>query len=342
MSKFGCDTKVYINISTIEIEQPSADFAAALPEPNCLRMLASSFNLVDAVLRSTTPSSDERWSTSPSPPPMSIAQFWERERQQMEAVRARNESAEYHSAEDVLERQILLVLPGRGEARKLRHACQHGNLEKVREMLARGCQPTLTDEAFERTALHWAAWSGDVEVGELLCTHPSTMSVVDAQDQSSLTPLHLAAERGHTGFIELLMQKQADPLLRATRGNTPLHYAALNNQNEAASFILRKLILMNLVNDRMLNNMRNRDSLTPIELAESRGHSHLATTLTDIIAAYERERDTSEGGIDRLLNDMQKRLEIQTAYLESTHKSIAENLASRARAQSRRRPPPQY
>ena len=253
----------------------------------------------------------------------------------MEAVRARNESAEYHSAEDVLERQILLVLPGRGEARKLRHACQHGNLEKVREMLARGCQPTLTDEAFERTALHWAAWSGDVEVGELLCTHPSTMSVVDAQDQSSLTPLHLAAERGHTGFIELLMQKQADPLLRATRGNTPLHYAALNNQNEAASFILRKLILMNLVNDRMLNNMRNRDSLTPIELAESRGHSHLATTLTDIIAAYERERDTSEGEIDRLLNDMQKRLEIQTAYLESTHKSIAENLAyARAPAQS--------
>ena len=99
---------------------------------------------------------------------------------------------------------------------------------------------------------------------------------------------------------------------------------------------------MNLVNDRMLNNMRNRDSLTPIELAESRGHSHLATTLTDIIAAYERERDTSEGEIDRLLNDMQKRLEIQTAYLASTHKSIAENLASRARARSRRRPPPQY
>jgi ankyrin repeat protein len=257
---------------------------------------------------------------------MSIAKFRERERQEMEAVRVRNESAEFHSAEEFLERQSLLVLPGRGGGRKLRHACQHGKLEEARELLACGCQPTSTDEAFERTALHWAAWSGDVEVGELLFTHPSTMSIVDAQDHSNLTALHLAAERGHTNFIELLMRKRADPLLRATGGNTPLHYAAFNNHSGAASFILRKLILMNMVNEPTLNNMRNRDRLAPIELAESRGHSHLASTLTDIIAL-----STSEDERFRLLNNEHRhRSEMQTAYLESTHKSIAENLASRS------------
>ena len=296
----------------------------------CLRMRAygnsSPFSLVDAVLRSTSPASDERWTTS-SPPTMSIAQIREGERQAMEAVRARNESAEFHSAEEFLERQSLLALPGRGGGRKLRHACQHGKLEEAREMLACGCQPTSTDEAFERTALHWAAWSGDVEVGELLFTHPSTMSIVDAQDHSNLTALHLAAERGHTGFIDLLMRKRADPLLRATGGNTPLHYAAFNNHSGAASFLLRKLILMNMVNEPTLDNMRNRDRQSPIELAESRGHSHLALTLTNIITV-----STSEGEdeIDRLLNNMHRhRSKMQTAYLESTHKSIAENLASR-------------
>ena len=258
---------------------------------------------------------------------MSIAQIREGERQAMEAVRARNESAEFHSAEEFLERQSLLALPGRGGGRKLRHACQHGKLEEAREMLACGCQPTSTDEAFERTALHWAAWSGDVEVGELLFTHPSTMSIVDVQDHSNLTALHLAAERGHTGFIDLLMRKRADPLLRATGGNTPLHYAAFNNHSGAASFLLRKLILMNMVNEPTLDNMRNRDRQSPIELAESRGHSHLALTLTNIITV-----STSEGEdeIDRLLNNMHRhRSKMQTAYLESTHKSIAENLASR-------------
>jgi len=83
---------------------------------------------------------------------------------------------------------------------------------------------------------------------------------------------------------------------------------------------------MNMVNEPTLNNMRNRDRLAPIELAESRGHSHLASTLTDIIAL-----STSEDERLRLLNNEHRhRSEMQKAYLESTHKSIAENLASRS------------
>ena len=226
--------------------------------------------------------------------------------------------------------QCMLVLPGRTAERKLRRACQQGNSEEVRGLLAAGCEPAATDEAFERTALHWAALSGDVEVGELLFTHPSTTSLFDAQDLSNFTPLHIAAERGHKGFIELLIRHRADPLLRTSAGNTPLHYAAFSNHIETAQFILSTSISiskdLDLEFDVTLSNMRNNDRQTPIELAESRGHSHLASTLTDIIAL-----STSEDERFRLLNNEHRhRSEIQTAYLESTHKSIAENLASRS------------
>ena len=249
------------------------------------------------------------------------------ERHQKEAVRPRRESAGFRSAEEFRGIQCMLVLPGRSAERKLRRACQQGDAEEVRGLLAAGCKPAATDEAFERTALHWAALSGDVEVGDLLFTHPSTTSLVDAQDLSEFTALHIAAERGHTGFIELLLRHRADPLLRTSAGNTPLHYAAFNNHIEAAQLILNTSIQMNLVLkfDVTLSNMRNNDRQTPIELAESRGHSHLALTLTNIITV-----STSEDEIDRLLNNMHRhRSEMQTAYLESTHKSIAENLASR-------------
>jgi ankyrin repeat protein len=250
----------------------------------------------------------------------------------MEAVRVRNESAEFHSAEEFLERQSLLVLPGRGGGRKLRHACQHGKLEEARELLACGCQPTSTDEAFERTALHWAALSGDVEVGELLFTHPSTISLFDAQDLSKFTPLHIAAERGHTGFIELLIRHRADPLLRTSAGNTPLHYAAFSNHIETAQLILSTSISnskdLDLEFDVTLSNMRNNDRQTPIELAQSRGHLLLASRLEDILEDFVRPIIEHNEMLARhgllVVNHR-----IQSAYLESINQTIAENVASR-------------
>ena len=58
---------------------------------------------------------------------------------------------------------------------------------------------------------------------------------------------------------ELLLRHRADPLLRTSAGNTPLHYAAFNNHIEAAQLILSTSIQMNLVLkfDVTLSNMRN-------------------------------------------------------------------------------------
>ena len=260
------------------------------------------------------------------------------ERHQKEAVRPRRESAGFRSAEEFRGIQCMLVLPGRSAERKLRRACQQGDAEEVRGLLAAGCKPAATDEAFERSALHWAALNGDVEVGDLLFTHPSTTSLVDAQDLSEFTALHIAAERGHTGFIELLLRHRADPLLRTSAGNTPLHYAAFNNHIEAAQLILSTSIQMNLVLkfDVTLSNMRNNDRQTPIELAESRGHSLLVSRLEDILEDFVRPIFEYEELLARhgLLAVDHKR---QSAYLESINKTIAENVASRPLAPSDRR-----
>jgi hypothetical protein len=296
------------------------------------RMMASgdssATSTIDEVLRSTSLSS-KKYSLQAIQLQEQLHGF---ERHQKEAARPRRESARFHSVEEFMEIQCMLVLPGRTAERKLRRACQKGNSEEVRGLLAAGCEPAATDEAFERTAMHWAAFNGDVEVGKLLFTHPSTISLFDAQDLSKFTALHIAAERGHTGFTKLLIRHRADPLLRTSAGNTPLHYAAFNNHIETAQLILSWLISnsknLDLEFDVTLSNMRNNDRQTPMELAESRGHLLLASRLEDILEdfvrpSFEHNEMLARYGLSKV-NDR-----IQSAYLESIKQTIAENVASR-------------
>jgi hypothetical protein len=289
---------------------------------------SSATSTIDEVLRSTSLPST-KYSLQAIQLQEQLHDF---ERHQKEALRPRRESTRFHSAEEFMGIQCMLVLPGRTAERKLRRACQQGNSEEVRGLLAAGCEPAATDEAFERTALHWAALSGDVEVGELLFTHPSTTSLFDAQDLSNFTPLHIAAERGHTGFIELLIRHRADPLLRTSAGNTPLHYAAFSNHIETAQLILSTSISiskdLDLEFDVTLSNMRNNDRQTPIELAESRGHLLLASRLEDILEDFVRPIFEHNEMLARhgLLVANHR---IQSAYLESINQTIAENVASR-------------
>jgi ankyrin repeat protein len=87
------------------------------------------------------------------------------------------------------------------------------------------------------TPLHTAALGGDSEVVKLLLDHEAE---INARDQESgATPLSYAASLGRVEVVELLLARGADPMLKNTRGQTPLDLAEENNQKEISALLRR-------------------------------------------------------------------------------------------------------
>lgn len=61
----------------------------------------------------------------------------------------------------------------------------------------------------------------------------------DAPDIRGRTPLHIAASRGYTEIVSLLLAHGADPNLRDHMGNTPLHLAAAANKMSMVMLLLK-------------------------------------------------------------------------------------------------------
>lgn len=190
----------------------------------------------------------------------------------------------------------MLALPGLGHGAKLRRACMDGDsrgFESASQLLAIGISPTSYDEAFERTSLHWAAWSGAVRIGEKLIAHwqldhtgGKNMSLL--QDLSGFTPLHLAAERGHLGFVQMVLRHGgafATTTSRTSSGMMPVHYASYNGHLECALVLLRHMIQERHIDIQSwpthdpLEAILDKSGQTPAALARSKGHTNLATAL---------------------------------------------------------------
>lgn len=133
-------------------------------------------------------------------------------------------------------------------------AAKQGNLEAVRNLLAKGVDVNARDrlgltplhEAVARqsrevvhlligkgadvnaqtasgfTALHYAARDGQVRAAELLVAAGADLNTRTASGQ---TPLHYAVRRGHYGTAELLVDEGADVNLRTKQNRTALDYA---------------------------------------------------------------------------------------------------------------------
>jgi len=175
----------------------------------------------------------------------------------------------FRNSEERWHHQRMLALPTQGAGSRLRKFCREGDscYEKAVSLIMQGCNTSGADEAFERTPLHWAAWSGAVRIGEMLIDQGADM---EADDLQSFTPMHLAAERGQSAFIALLLTRGASTNARSTNGNTPIHYAANNNQAAAASKLLTAM------HDK---HPTNNEGLSPADIAQAKGHVGLARSL---------------------------------------------------------------
>jgi len=88
---------------------------------------------------------------------------------------------------------------------------------------------------FQKTALHFAATHGHVDLVKLLL-HYNADPIPLAADK--WTPLHYSAENGHEDCIRVLLEHGADPNAQNDRKQTPLHLAAVFNNGKALGVLV--------------------------------------------------------------------------------------------------------
>jgi ankyrin repeat protein len=85
------------------------------------------------------------------------------------------------------------------------------------------------------TAIQWAAYRNDLEIGEILIAAGADAKLAN---NDGATPLGLAAESGSAAMIEKLIAAGADPNERHPNGSTPLMMAARNGSLDALKVLL--------------------------------------------------------------------------------------------------------
>jgi uncharacterized protein len=87
------------------------------------------------------------------------------------------------------------------------------------------------------TALHLAAFFGQLEAAAVLLGHGAAPDAV-AANANSVQPLHSAASGGHAAIVALLLERGADPNARQQGGYVPLHSAAARGDDVSVRLLL--------------------------------------------------------------------------------------------------------
>ncbi|XP_043985026.1 ankyrin repeat and SAM domain-containing protein 1A-like isoform X1 [Gambusia affinis] len=188
----------------------------------------------------------------------------------------------------------------------LHHAALNGHSAVVEALLRNEALTNIADNK-GCYPLHLAAWKGDERIVKLLIhqgrSNPqiNEQSSVDhkefkrcgpfdpyinAKNNDNETPLHCAAQYGHTQVVRLLLDELTDPTMRNYKFETPLDLAALYGRLEVV-----KLLLSAHPNLLSCNAKKH----TPLHLASRNGHLSVVEVLLDsgMDINYETEKGSA-------------------------------------------------
>jgi len=141
----------------------------------------------------------------------------------------------------------------------LHWASYSGHVNVVRYLLEHGANVTAQCEDGSMP-LHWASKKGRVTVIRVLLQHKAD---ANAQDKNKSTPLHRASRRGHVDSVWIFLEHGVDATAQDKNGWTPLHCAAFEGHAEVTHVLLRHGVD---------TSMRDRDGRTPLHHASSEGN----------------------------------------------------------------------
>uniref|UniRef100_A0A7S4QD88 Uncharacterized protein n=1 Tax=Alexandrium monilatum TaxID=311494 RepID=A0A7S4QD88_9DINO len=154
--------------------------------------------------------------------------------------------------------------PPRGLARPaaamtaLHTAARDGSIADMNAFLDEHEEKIDAQDESGRTALHWAAASGQAPSGALLVECDADVNITDKEGN---TPLHLTAVHNHRLVTSMLLWGGADVRATNNKGNTPLHEAAAANAKDVAWLIIEN----GKVDE--IRAEKNKDGKTPMDLA---------------------------------------------------------------------------
>ena len=123
-----------------------------------------------------------------------------------------------------------------GPRLELEEAVKRLDEQLVSDLLAAGLDPGEKG-ALNRTALHYAARLGSLEIVEMLIDSGAN---VNASDVDGYTPLHRAVQSGDVRIVEAIIDAGASRSAVTTSGDTPCSLARANGFTEIESLLSKK------------------------------------------------------------------------------------------------------
>ncbi|XP_062867197.1 ankycorbin isoform X1 [Trichomycterus rosablanca] len=152
---------------------------------------------------------------------------------------------------------------------RLLSAVEHGETDKVSSLLAKkGASATKLDGE-GKSALHVAATRGQTECLAVILAHGADLSVLDASGSSAL---HLAAKNNQQECAKKLLQSKCVLDVLDAAGRTALHYAAANGN---------AVMVQLLCEHKSPINLRDTDGVTPLLLSAKHAHPEVCGILLD-------------------------------------------------------------
>jgi len=137
----------------------------------------------------------------------------------------------------------------------------------VRSILSQDPNVLNTQDVDGRTALHWSATSGSLDIVRYLLDQHAE---VDIPDNSGWTALHIASSAGHEDVVRELLGAGADVKKANDKGLTALHYAASKSRVDISKLLIARGADMNA---------RDKANQTPLHRAATTGSIGLINVL---------------------------------------------------------------
>ncbi|XP_074546639.1 ankycorbin isoform X2 [Halichoeres trimaculatus] len=152
---------------------------------------------------------------------------------------------------------------------RLLAAVEHGEVEKVASLLAKKGASAVKLDSEGKSALHVAAARGLTDCLSVILSHGADPTSTDG---AGLNPLHLAAKNNHIECCKKLIQSKSPVDAVDSSGKAALHHAAAGGNIQVVQLLCELKSPISL---------KDADGLTPLLLSAKHAHAEVCSSLLD-------------------------------------------------------------